>query len=72
MGTKRCNTCGQAKPLDEFYEAAGCVDGRRGECRSCFQAKAVARAEADPAICNLRDDPAIVAAALEYLTRRPR
>ena len=48
MGKKRCNTCGVLKDLDEFYRAAGCVDGRRGDCRECFQAKAVARAEADP------------------------
>jgi hypothetical protein len=45
---KRCNVCGELKPLTEFYKAEGCVDGRRGDCRSCFQAKAVARAEADP------------------------
>jgi len=48
MGTKQCNTCDEVKPLDEFYKAAGCVDGRRGECRTCFQAKAVARAEEKP------------------------
>jgi hypothetical protein len=48
MAEKRCKVCGEVKPLDEFYKAAGCVDGRRGECRSCFQAKAVARAEANP------------------------
>jgi len=45
---KRCNTCGAVKPLDEFYRASGCKDGRRGDCRVCFQAKAVARAEANP------------------------
>jgi hypothetical protein len=48
MGKKRCKVCGEVKPLDEFYKATGCVDGRRGDCRSCFQAKAVARAEAKP------------------------
>ncbi len=48
MGKKRCNVCGELKDIEEFYKAAGCVDGRRGDCRSCFQAKAVARAEANP------------------------
>ncbi len=48
MGKKRCKVCGEVKPLDQFYKAVGCVDGRRGECRECFQAKAVARAEANP------------------------
>jgi hypothetical protein len=48
MGKKRCKACGEIKPLEDFYKAAGCVDGRRGDCRTCFQAKAVARADADP------------------------
>lgn len=48
MGKKRCNVCGVLKDLDQFYKAAGCADGHRGECRECFQAKAVARAEANP------------------------
>jgi hypothetical protein len=46
--TKQCRVCGETKALTEFYRAPGCVDGHRGECRSCFQAKARARAEADP------------------------
>lgn len=48
--TKCCSVCGEEKPLTEFYKAAGCVDGRRGDCRSCFQAKAKARKEANPAL----------------------
>ncbi len=48
MGKKRCKVCGEVKGLEQFYKAAGCVDGRRGECRDCFQAKAVARADAKP------------------------
>jgi hypothetical protein len=48
--TKRCNVCQQDKPLDQFYRASGCVDGRRGDCRTCFQAKAKQRKEADPAL----------------------
>jgi hypothetical protein len=47
-GSKRCNVCGELKALTEFYAAPGCTDGQRGDCRTCFQAKAVARAEADP------------------------
>jgi hypothetical protein len=46
--TKRCRVCGQLKAITEFYKAAGCVDGRRGDCRQCFQAKAKQRQEADP------------------------
>lgn len=47
-GFKTCKVCGERRPLDDFYRASGCVDGRRGDCRACFQAKAVARAEANP------------------------
>lgn len=47
-GSKVCKVCGERKPLEEFYRAAGCVDGRRGECRACFQAKAKARRDASP------------------------
>jgi len=45
---KRCRICGELKPLTDFYAAVGCADGRRGECRTCFQAQALARAEAKP------------------------
>ena len=50
MGTKQCTTCGETKPIDQFYKAAGCIDGRRGDCRTCFQAKAKARSKADPTL----------------------
>jgi hypothetical protein len=33
--TKCCNKCGELKPLDEFYKAAGTKDGHRGECIAC-------------------------------------
>jgi hypothetical protein len=46
--TKVCRVCGKRKPVDEFYRASGCVDGRRGDCRSCFQAAARDRKEANP------------------------
>ncbi len=51
-GSKVCNVCGDRKPLEEFYRADGCVDGRRGECRTCFQAKARARKAANPDIAE--------------------
>jgi hypothetical protein len=47
---KRCRLCGALKPLAEFYTAHECIDGHRGECRTCFQAQALARAEANPAL----------------------
>lgn len=45
---KRCRLCGETKPLTAFYKAAGCVDGRRGECAACFQALAVRRKQERP------------------------
>lgn len=51
---KRCRVCGDVKPIESFYRATGSKDGRRGECKACFQAqrrksydsgKAVARAK---------------------------
>jgi hypothetical protein len=35
MITKRCNRCGDVKPLDAFYRAAGMKDGHRGDCIEC-------------------------------------
>jgi hypothetical protein len=61
---KVCSVCGEAKPITEFYKAPGCVDGRRGDCRTCFQAKAKAKARRD-------DDPDVLEAARER-TRRWR
>jgi hypothetical protein len=37
---KRCNKCGETKPRSEFYAAAGCRDGLRGDCRACFATRA--------------------------------
>ena len=45
--TKRCRVCGETTPLTEFDKAPGCVDGRRGECGTCFQAAAKARKDAN-------------------------
>jgi hypothetical protein len=38
------------KPLDEFYAAHGWRDGRRGECKGCFQAARRARQTEDPGL----------------------
>jgi hypothetical protein len=35
---KHCNACGELKPLDEYYKAAGMRDGRRGDCIDCNKA----------------------------------
>ena len=32
---KTCKKCGQMKPIDRFYKAAGTKDGHRGECIDC-------------------------------------
>ncbi len=40
---KRCSKCDELQPLTEFYRAAGTRDGYRGECKSCFKARAKAR-----------------------------
>lgn len=40
---KRCRKCGVEKALDDFDSAKGARDGRRGDCKSCFQARAKAR-----------------------------
>jgi len=40
---KRCVKCGVLQPLDSFYKAKGMRDGLRGDCKSCFRARAKAR-----------------------------
>lgn len=32
---KKCNVCGQSKPLDEFYKNATYADGHEGRCKEC-------------------------------------
>ena len=36
---KRCSCCMDLKPRTEFYRAAACKDGLRGECKACVSAK---------------------------------
>lgn len=42
-GMKKCTKCGVEQPLENFYKASGTRDGHRGDCRSCFRARAKAR-----------------------------
>ena len=39
IAAKHCRTCGIEKPHSEFYKAACCKDGLRGECKACVAAK---------------------------------
>jgi Recombination endonuclease VII len=34
-GLKRCNKCGERKPLDEFYRSNTAPDGRQYRCKKC-------------------------------------
>ncbi|MFO7591358.1 MAG: endonuclease domain-containing protein, partial [Acidimicrobiia bacterium] len=53
---KRCTKCGGTKPASDFYAAKGCVDGLRGDCKSCHAARAKAwyAANRERAIANTR------------------
>lgn len=51
---KRCKTCGQVKPLDEFYRAATAKDGQRSECKVCDLAGKAARYRAAPSAAIAR------------------
>jgi hypothetical protein len=45
---KICIACGQSKPLDQFYRAAGMADGHRSDCIQCNLAAKRARTALDP------------------------
>jgi hypothetical protein len=47
-GVKRCKVCGETKPLDDFYRAAGMRDGHRNDCKRCNLAAKAARTAANP------------------------
>lgn len=53
---KRCAKCGESKPIDDFYRAAGTRDGHRGECKACNSAakKAWYRANTDRVKANVK------------------
>jgi hypothetical protein len=46
---KRCNVCGELKPLEDFYKAAGMRDGHRNDCKSCNLAARAAKYADNPA-----------------------
>lgn len=35
MENKICRTCGERKPLEDFYNAEGGIGGKRGSCKRC-------------------------------------
>ena len=45
---KKCKVCGETKPLDDFYRAAGMRDGHRSDCKACNLAIRRAKYAADP------------------------
>jgi hypothetical protein len=45
---KRCKVCGELKPLDDFYKAAGMRDGYRSDCKVCNLAARAERYADDP------------------------
>jgi hypothetical protein len=51
---KQCTKCGLVQPIENFYKAAGTRDGRRGDCKSCFQARAAARYRQNPEAMKAR------------------
>ena len=80
--SKTCKDCGEREPLTAFYKAAGCVDGRRGECATCFQEGggpqrgAPARHRSGPAAAvlhpqrghgHVRPRPGVLIEAADYL-----
>lgn len=36
--TKKCTTCGQEKPVSEFYKDSHAKDGLRSQCKDCCKA----------------------------------
>ena len=46
--TKQCRTCGETKPLSDFYRTPGARDGHRNDCKACNLAYKRERYAADP------------------------
>jgi hypothetical protein len=40
---KKCTKCGRVQSFEDFYKASGTRDGYRGDCKSCFRARAKER-----------------------------
>src|SRR5688572_26282042 len=47
-GMKRCNKCGEVKPLTDFYAMTGMKDGYRNDCKACNLAAKHERYLRDP------------------------
>lgn len=45
---KKCNKCGETKPLSEFYKDCKALDGYRGRCKLCQNATIKCWREANP------------------------
>jgi hypothetical protein len=43
-----CNACGELKPLEQYYNAPGMRDGRRGDCIDCNKAAEARATRAQP------------------------
>jgi hypothetical protein len=56
MDTKVCRLCRRTLPVEKFYKARGTRDGRRGECRDCFQQQRVDRMAARPELIQAARD----------------
>lgn len=54
MGPKRCNKCGEVKPLNEFYAMKGMRDGHRNDCIECNKAATRARNARNPELSRAR------------------
>lgn len=39
IADRKCNTCGQAKPLTEFYDAPAGIFLKKANCKSCYNEK---------------------------------
>lgn len=70
--TKRCSSCGEPKPLNDFVRRTGRKarkDARRGACRACRKARAIAAKEETAAATVA---PAIAPPPLEAVARARR
>ena len=54
MGEKRCCTCGEIKPLDEFNRLSKAKDGRQPRCRQCHKDWHAANKERHNAMIHAR------------------
>jgi hypothetical protein len=72
---KTCSKCGQTKPIDDFYRAAGMRDGRRNDCKVCNLAAKKARYVSADAVARVerwRNPKRFSAYQAEYRKRPER